>query len=87
MSTDAPVPPSSTLPGGADVRSLTYEQSRAALETVVRALESGEASLEESLALWERGEELAQRCRTLLEGVRARVAGAADEETGEPERA
>ncbi|MFE9841241.1 exodeoxyribonuclease VII small subunit [Streptomyces goshikiensis] len=70
--------------------SLGYEQARDELVEVVRRLEAGGTSLEESLALWERGEELAQVCRHWLEGARARLdsalaareAGASD---GDPE--
>ena len=48
---------------------LTYEQAFQELETVVRQLEAGEGSLEESLALFERGQLLAARCGELLEGA------------------
>ncbi|MEU5811046.1 MULTISPECIES: exodeoxyribonuclease VII small subunit [unclassified Streptomyces] len=53
--------------------SLGYEQARDELIEVVRKLEAGGTSLEESLALWERGEELAKVCRHWLEGARARL--------------
>jgi exodeoxyribonuclease VII small subunit len=52
---------------------LGYEQARDELVDVVRRLEAGGATLEESLALWERGEELAKICRRWLEGARARL--------------
>ncbi|WP_330332396.1 exodeoxyribonuclease VII small subunit [Streptomyces sp. NBC_00536] len=52
---------------------LGYEQARDELIEVVRKLEAGGTSLEESLALWERGEELAKVCRNWLEGARARL--------------
>ncbi|RKT06671.1 exodeoxyribonuclease VII small subunit [Streptomyces sp. 3211.6] len=52
---------------------LGYEQARDELIEVVRKLEAGGTSLEESLALWERGEELAAVCRRWLEGARARL--------------
>ncbi|GAA0306992.1 hypothetical protein GCM10010302_52140 [Streptomyces polychromogenes] len=52
---------------------LGYEQARDELVEVVRRLEAGGTSLEESLALWERGEELARVCRHWLEGARARL--------------
>ena len=52
---------------------LSYEQARDELTEVVRRLESGAATLEESLALWERGEELAGVCQSWLEGARARL--------------
>lgn len=53
--------------------SLGYEQARDELIEVVRKLEAGGTSLEESLALWERGEELAKVCHHWLEGARARL--------------
>lgn len=51
----------------------TYEQARDELVEVVRRLESGGLTLEESLALWERGEQLAQICQTWLDGARQRL--------------
>ncbi|HKD99170.1 MAG TPA: exodeoxyribonuclease VII small subunit [Micromonosporaceae bacterium] len=52
---------------------LSYEQARAELATVVERLEAGGTTLEESLALWERGEELADVCQKWLDGARARL--------------
>ncbi|MEU3709057.1 exodeoxyribonuclease VII small subunit [Streptomyces catenulae] len=52
---------------------LGYEQARDELIEVVRSLEAGGTTLEESLALWERGEELAKVCRRWLDGARARL--------------
>ena len=54
-----------------------YEQARNELVEVVQRLEAGGATLEESLALWERGEELATICQQHLDGARARLAAAA----------
>jgi len=56
-----------------DVGELSYEQARDELIRVVAELEQGSSSLEESLALWERGEALAQRCEEWLIGARARL--------------
>jgi exodeoxyribonuclease VII small subunit len=53
-----------------------YEQARDELTELVRRLEAGGLSLEESLKLWERGEELATICEEWLEGARARLAAA-----------
>lgn len=53
--------------------SMTYEAARDELARVVTSLESGGLSLDESLLLWERGEELARICERFLEGARARV--------------
>ncbi|MFC8719263.1 exodeoxyribonuclease VII small subunit [Kitasatospora sp. NPDC057198] len=65
--------------------SLGYEQARDELLQVVRQLETGGTTLEESLALWERGEELAKVCQRWLDGARARLdaALAAEEPAGE----
>lgn len=51
----------------------SYEQARDELAEVVRRLEAGGATLEESLALWERGEALARTCQEWLDGARARL--------------
>jgi exodeoxyribonuclease VII small subunit len=59
---------------------LGYEQARDELIEVVRLLEAGGTTLEESLALWERGEELAKVCRRWLDGARARLDAALAEE-------
>ncbi|WP_405998766.1 exodeoxyribonuclease VII small subunit [Streptomyces sp. NBC_00829] len=63
---------------------LGYEQARDELIEVVRRLEAGGTTLEESLALWERGEELAKVCRRWLEGARARLDAALSESEAEP---
>ncbi len=51
----------------------TYEQARDELVEVVRTLEAGGTSLEESLTLWERGEQLARTCQRLLDGAQERL--------------
>ena len=61
---------------------LSYEDARDQLIEVVRTLEQGGTSLAESLALWERGEELAKVCQRSLEGARARL----DEALGDEEQ-
>lgn len=71
---------SSTGTGTATDSALGYEQARDELIDVVRRLEAGGTSLEESLALWERGEELAKVCRRWLDGARARLDAALAEE-------
>lgn len=63
----------------ADVAGLGYEQARDELVDVVRRLEAGGTTLEESLALWERGEALAQVCQRWLDGARERLRAAAGE--------
>ena len=55
---------------------LSYEQARDKLAAVVKRLESGGLTLEQSLELWERGERLAAVCGDWLDGARARLAAA-----------
>ena len=55
----------------------SYEQARDELADIVRQLEAGGVSLEQSLALWERGEALAKICQEWLDGARAKLAAAA----------
>ena len=52
---------------------ISYEQARAELREIVSALETGGQPLEESLSLWQRGEQLAGICQRWLEGARARL--------------
>jgi exodeoxyribonuclease VII small subunit len=61
-----------------DVTQLSYEQARDELIRVVNELEQGTATLEDSLALWERGEALARRCEEWLVGAKARLDAARD---------
>lgn len=56
--------------------SLSYEQARDKLASVVKRLEAGGLTLEQSLELWERGERLAAVCGEWLDGARARLAAA-----------
>ncbi|MEV4438545.1 exodeoxyribonuclease VII small subunit [Streptomyces sp. NPDC049577] len=72
-----------TAAPGEDLGALGYEQARDELIDVVRRLEAGGTTLEESLALWERGEALAKVCRRWLEGARERL----DAALAEPESA
>lgn len=55
------------------VDTLDYEKARDELVEVVRALEVGGLGLDESVALWERGEALAKRCTEQLAGARTRI--------------
>jgi exodeoxyribonuclease VII small subunit len=61
--------PEGNTPGS----TLTYEDARDQLIEVVRTLEQGGTTLAESLALWERGEELAKTCQNALDGARERL--------------
>ncbi|MFL4473825.1 exodeoxyribonuclease VII small subunit [Paeniglutamicibacter sp. MACA_103] len=56
-----------------DIAALSYEQAREELVAVVAQLEAGAATLEQSLALWERGEALAARCEAWLQGATSRL--------------
>jgi exodeoxyribonuclease VII small subunit len=63
----------------------SYEQARDELVSVVQRLEAGGVPLEESIALWERGEELARICQRWLDGARARLdAAVAADSDGKP---
>ena len=75
-------PPAEAAPAA----EMPYEQARDELIEVVRRLEGGGLTLEESLQLWERGEHLAAICLQWLEGARARLAAAlpAQDEPGDP---
>jgi exodeoxyribonuclease VII small subunit len=56
-----------------DVATLSFEQARDELVRVVAELEQGAPTLEQSLALWERGEALAERCEEWLLGAKRRL--------------
>ena len=63
----------STSPQSSTDAELSYEQAREELMRVVQRLESGGAPLDESLALWERGELLATICQQWLDGAKAKI--------------
>lgn len=56
-----------------DIEQMSYERARDELVEVVAKLETGGAPLEESLALWQRGEALADRCERWLDGANAKL--------------
>lgn len=62
--------PETELP---DVASLTFEAALKQLEEIVTRLERGDVPLEESIAIYERGEALKQRCEALLSQAEERV--------------
>jgi exodeoxyribonuclease VII small subunit len=68
-----PSPSNASEVSASDVSDLTYEQARDELVRVVNELEQGASTLEQSLALWERGEALAKRCEEWLIGAKARL--------------
>ena len=61
---------------------LSYEAAREELVEVVRKLEQGGTTLEESLALWQRGEQLATLCQARLDGARKKLDEAISPEGG-----
>ena len=69
--TPTPAHPESAAESG--VADLSYEQARDELVRVVTELEQGGATLEQSIALWERGEALARRCEQWLLGAKQRL--------------
>ena len=70
-------------PGDQD---LSYEEAREELVDVVRRLETGGTTLEDSLALWERGEKLAQVCQSWLDGAKKWLDAAIAAGEGDPDR-
>jgi exodeoxyribonuclease VII small subunit len=63
-------------PVAADEKTPSYEQAREELTEVVRRLETGGLTLEQSIELWERGEKLAAVCEEWLQGARVKLAAA-----------
>ena len=57
----------------ADVKKLPFERAIEELETIIKRLEEGKVPLEESVAIYERGEALKSRCEELLKAAEARV--------------
>ena len=66
-----------------DINSLSYEAAYQELERVVTRLESGEQSLEESVALYERGQRLSAHCQRLLENAQLRIRQVDELDAGE----
>ena len=64
---------SKVKPVAKDPSELSYEEARAELAVVVETLESGGIPLEESMALWERGEALAARCQSWLDAAKTKL--------------
>jgi len=67
-----------------DVRQLTFERAIEELETIVKRLEEGKVPLEESVAIYERGELLKRRCEELLRQAEARVEKITLDAAGKP---
>ena len=68
----------------ADVKTLTFERAIEELETIVKRLEEGKGPLEESVAIYERGEVLKRRCEDLLRQAEARVEKITLDAAGKP---
>jgi exodeoxyribonuclease VII small subunit len=58
---------------GPDIAQMSFEEALRALEDVVRKLETGEVPLEESISLYERGEQLRRHCQARLDAAQARI--------------
>ena len=67
-----------------DVRKLSFERALEELESIVKRLEDGKVPLEESVAIYERGESLKRRCEELLRQAEARVEKITLDSTGKP---
>jgi len=71
-----------------DVAELSYEQARDGLAVIVQRLEEGSPTLEQSMQLWEKGEELARRCNSWLDQAQTRLdkaTAATDDPTDSPD--
>jgi exodeoxyribonuclease VII small subunit len=58
---------------GGKIAEMSFEDALKALEQVVARLESGEVPLDESIALYERGEDLRKHCQARLDAAQARI--------------
>ena len=65
--------PTATTDSSSDIAGLTFEKALAELESIVQRLEQGKVDLEESIAIYERGEALKKHCQALLERADARI--------------
>jgi exodeoxyribonuclease VII small subunit len=65
--------PMTTTDSPSDIAGLTFEKALAELESIVQRLEQGKVDLEESIAIYERGEALKTHCQSLLERADARI--------------
>jgi exodeoxyribonuclease VII small subunit len=77
-------PNSANIQGDADIGQLSFERAIEELESIVKRLEDGKVPLEESVAIYERGEALKRRCEDLLRQAEARVQKVTLDATGNP---
>ena len=68
----------------ADIKKLSFERALEELESIVTRLEGGQVALEESVAIYERGEALKRRCEELLRQAEARVDKITTDAKGQP---
>jgi len=68
----------------ADVKKMPFERAIEELESIVKRLEEGKVPLEESVAIYERGETLKRRCEELLAQAEARVSKLVLDASGKP---
>lgn len=71
----------------ADVKKMPFERAIEELESIIRKLEEGKVPLEESVAIYERGEALKRRCEELLKAAEARVEKITTDASGKPKGA
>ena len=71
-------------PSNSDVKKMPFERAIEELESIVKRLEEGKVPLEESVAIYERGEVLKKRCEELLRQAEARVEKITLDSSGKP---
>jgi exodeoxyribonuclease VII small subunit len=62
-----------TEPAAADIPTMPFERAMEELEAIVSRLERGDVALEDSIAIYERGEALKKHCEALLQRAEARI--------------
>jgi len=73
-----------TMSDGTEVASLSFEQAVQELETIVARLERGDVALDQSIAIYERGEALKKHCETLLSAAESRIEQIRLDRAGKP---
>ena len=68
-----------------DIAALSFEKAVAELESIVNRLERGDVALDESIAIYERGEALKKHCETLLSAAENRIEKIRLDRTGKPQ--
>ena len=67
-----------------DIGEMSFEQALGALEDIVQQLESGSVPLDQSIALYERGEALRKHCQTRLDAAQQRIERIVTDQSGKP---